>query len=120
MSSGIAAERPDGGEPHADVRDYLAEERTFLAWIRTILGVMGFGFLVSRIEPSALGLGAALIVIGAALSVLAVQRHRRMVQALNHPRPGYYQVSRQGIFLALLIAVAGVAMTLYLILRPIS
>ena len=28
--------------------DYLAAERTFLAWIRTGLALMGFGFVVAR------------------------------------------------------------------------
>ena len=28
--------------------DYLAAERTFLAWIRTGLAMMGFGFVVAR------------------------------------------------------------------------
>jgi putative membrane protein len=35
-------------QPTADVRDYLAEERTFLAWIRTGMTLMGFGFVVAR------------------------------------------------------------------------
>jgi uncharacterized membrane protein YidH (DUF202 family) len=35
-------------KPGADLRDYLAEERTFLAWIRTGLTLMGFGFVVAR------------------------------------------------------------------------
>jgi hypothetical protein len=37
-----------GGNPGADLRDYLAEERTFLAWIRTGLALTGFGFVVAR------------------------------------------------------------------------
>lgn len=41
-------ETPIGGQPGADIRDYLAEERTFLAWIRTGLALMGFGFVVAR------------------------------------------------------------------------
>ena len=32
----------------ADLRDFLAAERTFLAWIRTGLALMGFGFVVAR------------------------------------------------------------------------
>src|SRR5438552_4600176 len=34
--------------PVAQLRDYLAEERTFLAWIRTAVALMGFGFVVAR------------------------------------------------------------------------
>jgi len=32
----------------AGLSDLLAAERTFLAWIRTGLALMGFGFVVSR------------------------------------------------------------------------
>ena len=38
-------------KPAADLRDYLAEERTFLAWIRTGLTLMGFGFVVAQLWP---------------------------------------------------------------------
>ena len=31
-----------------DPRVYLAAERTFLAWIRTSVSLMGFGFLIAR------------------------------------------------------------------------
>lgn len=30
------------------VRDHLANERTFLAWVRTSLGLIGFGFVLAR------------------------------------------------------------------------
>jgi putative membrane protein len=30
------------------VTDHLANERTFLAWVRTSLAIMGFGFIVER------------------------------------------------------------------------
>src|SRR5262245_46255244 len=30
------------------VRDHLANERTFLAWVRTALGLIGLGFVLAR------------------------------------------------------------------------
>jgi inner membrane protein YidH len=33
--------------PEPNARDYLAQERTLLAWIRTGVGLVGFGFVVS-------------------------------------------------------------------------
>ena len=35
-------------ERYDDPRIYFAAERTFLAWIRTGLALMGFGFVVAR------------------------------------------------------------------------
>jgi putative membrane protein len=32
----------------ASANDHLANERTFLAWIRTGIGIMGFGFVVVK------------------------------------------------------------------------
>jgi uncharacterized membrane protein YidH (DUF202 family) len=40
--------RTPNSQHKADLRDYLAAERTFLAWIRTGLALMGFGFVVAR------------------------------------------------------------------------
>jgi inner membrane protein YidH len=31
-----------------DVKDHLANERTFLAWMRTSIGLMAFGFVVEK------------------------------------------------------------------------
>ena len=39
---------PTEGKPKAALSDYLAAERTLLAWIRTGLALMGFGFVVAR------------------------------------------------------------------------
>ena len=39
---------PENPQPRASLSDYLAAERTLLAWIRTGLALMGFGFVVAR------------------------------------------------------------------------
>lgn len=85
------------GPDALDPRIPLAAERTLLAWIRTGLALMGFGFVVarfgvllrevaiaggrtleSRIDASAAGM--ALVAAGVALNVWASLRHRRMMR----------------------------------------
>ncbi|MGY3053149.1 putative membrane protein [Pedobacter sp. UYEF25] len=42
------------------VSDHLANERTFLAWIRTSIGIMGFGFVVVKFSLFVKQISAAL------------------------------------------------------------
>lgn len=46
--------------------DHLANKRTFLAWIRTSIGIMGFGFVVVKFSLFVRQVGSAL---GTSLSV---------------------------------------------------
>jgi putative membrane protein len=123
-----------GGKPGADLRDYLAEERTFLAWIRTGLALMGFGFVVARFglfleevqiarggpaaEPygRSLWFGTAFIAVGVAVNLLSVRRHLRLVGELNRGQFADHRPSLQAVILALSLALVGVAMALYLTL----
>src|SRR5215472_14985140 len=84
-----------------DLRYALAAERTFLAWIRTGLALMGFGFIVARfglfpkeltlIQPARSGssyglslwFGTALIAVGVLVFVLSGWHHIRLVRELN-------------------------------------
>jgi putative membrane protein len=43
---GIPDLKPD--RPESRVRDHLANERTFLAWVRTALALIGVGFVLAR------------------------------------------------------------------------
>jgi putative membrane protein len=125
---------PIEGQAGADVRDYLAEERTFLAWIRTSLALMGFGFVVARFGlflaeiqvtrdgPAAppnrfsLWFGTALIAVGVAMNLLSILRHLRLVKELNRGQFADRCPSPQAVILALFLALVGIAMGLYLTL----
>ncbi len=125
--------------------DYLAAERTFLAWIRTGLALMGFGFVVARFglflqalrmgQPSGLGqagglgqanlaahtygssfwLGTALIAVGVVVNLVSARNHVRLVRELNRGGTGYAQPSSLAIAVAVTLAVMGLAMSIYLV-----
>jgi putative membrane protein len=121
-------------KPVADLRDYLAEERTFLAWIRTGIALMGFGFVVVRLgifgdEPHStqltaagqsdelsLWFGAALIAIGAIVHLISAWRFMRLVNELSRHQFVDRSLSKQGVIVALFLALLGIAMTIYLTL----
>src|SRR6201984_1755794 len=90
----------------ASLSDYLAAERTFLAWIRTGLALMGFGFVVARFglflqqivlvnhavaggsaAPVSTGVslwfGSALIGVGIIVNLTSAWRHLQLVRQLD-------------------------------------
>lgn len=86
--------------------DHAANERTFLAWVRTAVATMAFGFLVEKFDlfleiasrslagraPSAAGqvvgtaAGLALIILGGVMMVLATVRFRRTARDIDSPQ----------------------------------
>ncbi len=118
-------------QPPEDPRVRFAAERTLLAWIRTGLAMMGFGFVVARFglflhELAAVaraprptgwseGLGVALIALGVLVNILAAAEHRRVVAGIDRGEP--YKPPRWslGLLLAALLAALGVAMVGYLL-----
>src|SRR5207237_5243550 len=125
---------PIKAKPAADLRDYLAEERTFLAWIRTGIALMGFGFVVARFwifgdqlhlpqqfsaaQPHEFSpwFGAALIATGALVNLFSAWRFMRLVSELNRDQFADRSLSKQGVIVALFLALLGIAMTIYLTL----
>jgi uncharacterized protein (DUF302 family)/uncharacterized membrane protein YidH (DUF202 family) len=124
---------PQEASQNAGLRDYLAAERTLLAWIRTGLALMGFGFVVARfglflqevriaqfpMSPQSYGLslwfGTALIAVGVALNMFAAWQHARLVRALNRGASAPDRSSTPAIALAVFLALIGCAMAIYLI-----
>jgi putative membrane protein len=83
--------RQEGQGP--DYRFSLANERTFLAWIRTALALLAGGVLLdqfsTRLQPHAavLLLAIALCLLAAILCGMAFRRWRANEIAMRHARP---------------------------------
>jgi putative membrane protein len=114
--------------------DHSANERTFLAWVRTAIAVMAFGFIVEKFDlflevaaPSLAGralslpgqrfgniAGLALIVVGTAMVAIAAGRFlitaKKIDSADLQSGPG----SRIDVALAVLLVLLGAALFLYL------
>ncbi|MGW0365670.1 YidH family protein [Streptomyces sp. NPDC002990] len=71
-----------------DYRFSLANERTFLAWIRTALALVGGGFAVDQFLPDLrwavrAGMAFALLAVGAACALRAVNHWMRCERAMR-------------------------------------
>jgi uncharacterized protein (DUF302 family)/uncharacterized membrane protein YidH (DUF202 family) len=124
---------PTDMRQRASLSDYLAAERTFLAWIRTGLALMGFGFVVARFGlflqqiqvvehvPSAqsyglsLWFGTALIAVGVVVNIHSAWNHVRLVRQLDRGDPVPSRPSMQAVLIALFLALVGLAMAIYLV-----
>src|SRR5664280_325925 len=113
--------------------DYLAAERTFIAWIRTGLALMGFGFVVARfglflqvlqsgrpnlqMRPSGTSFwfGTALIVLGVIVSIACARNHIHLVQELNRGGPLTHRPSMLAVAVAVILASLGLVMAVYLV-----
>lgn len=104
--------------------EYLAAERTFLAWVRTSIAVITFGFVVAkfgvwlreiamRLDPKmplhstgmSLLIGEAMMAFGGILVVLAAWHYRTVNQALERGE----MRANSGLVVTVTIAVAALA-----------
>jgi putative membrane protein len=117
----------------AALADYLAAERTLLAWIRTGLALMGFGFVVARFglflqefqtiqhvpmarsSGPSLWFGTALIAVGVIVNVAAGWSHMRLVRELDRGETAASRGAMQAVIVAFLLALVGLGMAIYLI-----
>ena len=113
--------RPTGPGDELDYRFSLANERTFLAWIRTALALVGGGLAVDQLLPT-LGRPAALrvtiatvlLVLGAATAVHAAFRWVRIEKQMRSGQD--LPSSRYPRILATVLAVGAVFLVVVVLL----
>lgn len=76
--------------PDSATRDHLANQRTYLAWVRTAVTFIGLGFAVDRLlvdDPVGAVLGVVMMLVGGALMLPAVLTYRRTERAIESGSP---------------------------------
>jgi putative membrane protein len=114
--------------------DHAANERTFLAWVRTAIAVMAFGFLIERFdlfvrvaapqlaqrqlgshgEGFANWAGLAFIVIGIITVVIAGWRFAKTAKEIDSDTEIPSRGERFDLALAAMVALLGISLALYL------
>jgi putative membrane protein len=106
----------EGTDPASRARDHMANERTYLAWLRTAVNVMIVGLAVARFgsggRPGALALaaGALLVATGAAglgygtVRYRAVNRELEQAQFVTGSRGAGPQLAAVVLLVALVVA----------------
>lgn len=116
-------------------RVHMANERTFLAWIRTSIGIMAFGFVLEKfalftkqmafilgeqhiegISPPSHGwssiMGVSLVALGAAMSALAYVRYKKVKKQID--TDSYIHSTTINAWLTLAVFGVGILLVVYL------
>jgi putative membrane protein len=113
---------PARREQEPDYRFTLANERTFLAWIRTALALIAGGVAVVQLVPAfgipgaRHGLGLLLTTGGGALAVLSIRRWQQVQAAMR--KGADLPPSRMPFILGAAILTAAILILVVLIVQP--
>jgi putative membrane protein len=111
-----------------DPRVFFAAERTLMAWTRTALALMAFGFVIERFglflqllpvthgrstRDASFWVGVLFILFGAVVSLVSVLQYRNVLKSLKAVEiPEGYWINI-GVYTNLLLAIFAVAITVY-------
>ena len=112
-----------------DPRVFFAAERTLLAWNRTSLALMAFGFVIERFglfvsilmpkheiplqRGTSFWTGLAFVLLGAWVAAYSTVQYRKVLKTLKPSEiPEGYRVN-PGVFTNLAVALLGIVLTIY-------
>ena len=112
-------------------REHLANERTFLAWIRTSIALMGFGFVIVKFTlflkqlslllqtrgiPSkgySSIIGVVMVAIGVIIAVLAFLQYKRNEKWIKNNY--YFSSSMLSLLITFILIIGGIFLIFYLL-----
>jgi putative membrane protein len=122
---------PDDKNMFEKSREHLANERTFLAWIRTSIALMGFGFVIVKfalflkqisilLDPKlatsklhSSDVGVIMIALGVFVALLAFLQFKKHERQLKNN--SFYTSSTLMLFVTLVLMSGGIILILYLL-----
>src|SRR5438094_128631 len=125
----MASKQPHRAVPEENrAAEHLANERTFLAWVRTDIALISLGFVLARLSPwlregsnsnahhlaaKALPLGVGMVTFGALLTLLAAWRYDSVNREIE---AGLVKTDRMLVwFVTIAIATLSVALIVYML-----